>query len=195
MAKGSSAKRASSKQYRLFFAIDLSPSTKTTLIDFQDSITDIEARPVPGSNFHITLSFLGNLPEKKLELLLDGIQPIQQVPFEVTLKDLFYWPKPKIMALSIDDPGQNLINCKKQIENQVSNLGYFQFDKRQYRPHLTLFRKVEQMPEENFCIDAKIKVSEVSLMLSETGKSGIYYQSLETWPLQGLSIKQKLLGE
>ena len=66
-------------KHRLFFAIELSYETKKQLIDIQQTIPDIIGSPVSGDNFHITLSFLGNVGEKNLQRIIEGIQPLSLI--------------------------------------------------------------------------------------------------------------------
>jgi len=181
--------------HRLFFAVELEPALKTRLLTLQQEMSDVVASPVPGENFHITLNFLGQVSDKKLEMILDNIQAIPLAPFAVHLTDLIYWPKPKIVAVALDDSDNQLLACKKQIDEMLSQIDYFQREKRPYIPHITLFRQVDTPPEENILIDATIKVSQVSLMVSQSSRKGVSYSAIESWPLKHPSIKRQLLGE
>jgi len=182
------------KLNRLFFAVELSSLLKTQLLTFQDSFSELDAVAVPADNFHITLSFLGNVTERQLENLLDSIEPLPIPAFEVSTCDLIYWPKPAVMALSLNDANNQLLNCKNAIEKQLTQLNFFSFDKKDYLPHITLFRQVEPPVRENLSFNKDIKINRVSLILSHKTKYGIQYQSIESWPLQNPSIKQQLLG-
>ena len=181
--------------FRLFFAVELAPDLKTRLLGYQDKIPDIVAKPVAGDNFHITLNFLGELNEKKLESILDNFAPLSISPFELELGDMIYWPKPKIIAAAVLDPEGQLLVCKKNIDDQLAQIGHFKREKRQYVPHITLFRQVDKTPQENLRFDAKLKVSQVSLMASRSARNGVIYDTVESWPLTHSSIKRQLLGE
>jgi 2'-5' RNA ligase len=195
MAKKSHQKKNSSASYRLFFAVDLSSNDKKKLMTIQGSIADINATPVPPENFHITLSFLGNATERQLESILDNFQPLPINRFTIGLNDLIFWPKPAILALSIKDIDKHLLACKKQIEKQLTQNNFFSFDKKDFVPHITLFRQVESPPGKNQLYDYQITVKTISLMASEMTTHGVRYHTLEAWPLQPLSIKQQMLGD
>lgn len=184
----------SKNQFRLFFAVELEPAIKTYLLNTQHHLTEVVAKPVAAENFHITLSFLGNTAEKRLEQIIDNFQPLALEPFTVALEDLIYWPKPKILACSIEDDRQSLAECKKLLEKQLSKIGHFQFDKRQYTPHITLFRQVDTPNKESLQLSATIKVEQISLMASMNSRTGIYYDIIESWRLRHPSIKQQLIG-
>ncbi|MCW8999116.1 MAG: RNA 2',3'-cyclic phosphodiesterase, partial [Kangiellaceae bacterium] len=117
-------------KFRLFFAIELSPAVQTQLLEFQSSIELEQAKPVPAENFHITLSFLGDTNEKKLEAIIDNFVSPEISPFILTTQDLVYWPKPKVACLSVGDPKNHLVNCKQQIEKQLNSIGLRHFDKK-----------------------------------------------------------------
>ena len=184
-----------SNNYRLFFAVELEASVKVQLLDFQHSLLDLTARPIAGENFHITLSFLGNTSEKNVESVLDAISPLKIAPFEVKTDSLICWPKSKIIALSISDPDKKLAQCKKEIEKQLSDASFFQFDKREFIPHVSLFRQFEEPVIQPQDFSTTIAVEAVSLMRSQQLPQGVFYETLEQWPLKYPSIKQQLLGK
>jgi len=184
---------------RLFFAIELEPDIKSKLLAVQDRLNDIEGKPVNGANFHITLSFLGKVAEKNLELILDGLFSSTQnkalvAPFEVTLKEVIYWSKPNIVAASIEDKKGHLGTLKKHIENALTDIGHFQFDRKSFKPHVTLFRHVEEPPVKSASLDIPVEISRFSLLESVQNRNGVQYDAIETWPLKHSSIKQQLLG-
>lgn len=182
------------KTHRLFFSADLEPETQSRLIDIQDLINPLSARPVSSQLFHITLSFLASVSDKQLESILDEIDKIEKAPFQVSLSDIIFWPKPAVLGLSISDEEQHLKYCKKQIETQLSQLNIFAFDKKKFIPHITLFRQVETPPEQTWCFNETIQINSISLNLSQHKNNTIHYQTIAQWPLKPLSIKQQLLG-
>lgn len=177
----------------------LSPAEKQALANIQQSlqasIADIDALPVAVDNFHITLSFMGKTSEKQLESILDNFTQLDQLPFSVNLAELIYWPKAKIIAASIDDPQNNLLNCKKLIERQLSAQGIFCYSKQPFIPHLTLFKKVVTPPQKNQFFTLEIAARQISLMRSENKTTPLIYQTIESWQLRQASVKQQLLGK
>ncbi|WP_444995453.1 RNA 2',3'-cyclic phosphodiesterase [Aliikangiella sp. IMCC44359] len=184
----------SQSKYRLFFAVELSYESKKQLLEIQQRIPNVVGSPVDGQNLHITLSFIGNVSEKNLQQIIEGIRPISVQPFTVSLHDLIYWPKPKVLAISLNDPELKLVQCKKQIEKYLTEIDFFQFDKREYTPHITLFRQVESAPKENCFFTHEIQVKQISLMSSKQTQSGFQYDLVEFIPMQAPSVKQQLLG-
>lgn len=180
--------------YRLFFAIDLPLELKKQLIEIQGSCKEIANSPVAAQNFHITLSFLGSVNDSQLETILDNFKALTMPAFEIQLNHFVFFNQSKVLAISLLDSQQHLLNCKKQIEKQLTQFRLFNFDKKNFIPHITLFRQVEEPPKESLHFDTKIKVNRVNLMLSQQNKSGVFYEQIESWPLQNKTIKQQLLG-
>lgn len=181
---------------RLFFTVELSRDLSTQLIDYQSSIELEDARPVPPANFHITLSFLGETSERQLDDILSNLQEPELSPFEVRIGDLIFWQKQGIVALGVEDPDDNLARLKSNLESQLNHLSIRQFDKKDFVPHITLFRKALQPPKHNVPFSAKLKVNRVSLMHSQKARDGVFYDSVESWTLVSeQSIKSQLLGK
>ncbi|MDH5628599.1 MAG: RNA 2',3'-cyclic phosphodiesterase [Gammaproteobacteria bacterium] len=179
---------------RLFFAIDLPASVKTRLMDIQHSISIDEARLVQPENFHITLSFLGKVYQDQMDQILTHFTDLELAPFEVKTDQLIFWPGSKILAIGIDGQQQQLLACKKQIEYQLSQLNIFQYDKKDFVPHITLFRQVTQIDKLPELSTMNITVDRISLMESRPHISNQQYQTVESWRLINKSVKQQLLG-
>ena len=189
--------------YRLFFAVELSTRLKILLMQQQEIITRqwghaFSADSVTVDNFHITLSFLGDVTEKKLENILDGFETIELAPFNLLMGQVYYWPKNKLISCEIKDPEKQLLNCKRTIEKQLSHINHFQFDKQAFQPHITLFRQVETtQPLKDISADITntetlCEVKTVSLMHSQLSNKGVNYLVIEEWPLlANLSLKEQ----
>ena len=50
---------------RVFFGLELDASTTLAIADWRDRQLACAGRPVPPANFHITLAFIGELPESR----------------------------------------------------------------------------------------------------------------------------------
>ncbi|WP_196139529.1 RNA 2',3'-cyclic phosphodiesterase [Aliikangiella sp. G2MR2-5] len=179
---------------RLFFAVDLAPQVKSTLIDFQSSFSLRNARAVPPENFHITLSFLGETSDRDLDLILSSLRAPHISPFDICLSHSIFWPKPKILGLQVEDQNKRLAQCKHELESQLAGLGIRHFDKKKYHPHVTLFRKVEVPPKQMSEFNTEVKIREICLMESRNQRQNVAYYPLETWSLKPPGIKEQLLG-
>ena len=65
-------KHQSKNKRRLFFAVWPDTKTLTALLDAQNSISAMKARPVPAENLHITLVFIGSASKETERCLVDA---------------------------------------------------------------------------------------------------------------------------
>ncbi len=181
--------------HRVFFAVELSSMVKTKLLGFQDRLYSIDANPINAENFHITLCFLGDVSEPKIESILDGLKTLSIAPFEVSIKHPLYYSNSKILGLEVKQGKKQLTELKSHIENQLQSIAHFDLEKRQYKPHVSLFRKVERLVENLPSFEQTFLVESFCLMASVPTKKSVRYEMIEEWRLsRNQSIKDQLIG-
>ncbi len=181
--------------HRTFFAIELSPQVKTKLLTFQDRLLSLEGNPINANNFHITLSFLGELSERKIETILDNLRAPPSKPFEIEIANPIYLSRSNILAAEVTNGKSELNTLKRYIENSIQSWCHFNIEKRDYIPHISLFRKVEYFPENLPDFKYHYEVDSFCLMTSTPAKKGVQYQLIEEWRLnKHRSVKESLLG-
>ncbi|PHS16881.1 MAG: RNA 2',3'-cyclic phosphodiesterase [Kangiella sp.] len=203
--KSKKNKNNSKNLQRLFFAIDLEPNIKTKLITLQDRISNpllynsVNSAVSP-SNFHITLSFLGDVPEKKLEMITDYFEPPSIGAFKCKTSNLLLLEPVNILALKVDDSTNNLVILKRKIEKQIKQITPLNIGKKETIPHISLFRNVDaiQASLDHFEYEIEFSVNSFSLMVSRSTSNGVSYETLAEWPLIAeytqRSIKEQLIG-
>jgi len=171
---------------RLFIAVNFSGGVKDRLLELQERL---RAQAVKGNftrseNFHLTLAFLGETPEEKLQDLYRIMAEIQTPPpFEIVFnrtgrfthsrKDLWW------IGSDPDDPGLPLL---KSMHGQL--LGFldeegFSVDKRPFNAHITLGREVKSLsPILLDNTELTIRVSRISLMKSEHSRGVLTYTEI-----------------
>lgn len=124
---------------RLFLALPC-PSGIAAQIDAWRQDQHFAGRPVPTANLHVTLAFLGLVPESRL-------QRLQRVPPRLALADLAFdlhldrldcWDE-GLLHLAPSQPPQALLKLASALQQQLQ-LDGFSLEPRPYRPHLTLAR-------------------------------------------------------
>ncbi|NVJ59541.1 MAG: RNA 2',3'-cyclic phosphodiesterase [Gammaproteobacteria bacterium] len=186
-------KLSSRGQHRLFFAIDIDDSTRQSLDAWSQSI-NLNGRRVPSDNYHITLQFLGNISNHQVFDVIDTIEQPNFSPFHITFSNTGYYPKNEILFLDVEEGKEQISSIAKYINRSLQNLNFIKREKRNFHPHLTIAR--EAKPPVDFNCDAPIRmlVKFISLMESITIKSGVYYETVEQWPIFQLSEKDIMLG-
>jgi 2'-5' RNA ligase len=162
---------------RLFFALPCPPAIAVE-IDAWRSHLAISGRPVPSANLHLTLAFLGDLPERALALLeaLPPRLPLRDLAFDLQLDHLDCWHG-GLLHLAPSQPPAELLALASGLARLLDEAGLAS-EPRTYRPHLTLAR--------DSCLPVQVgsphfawRAEELVLYRSEQGR----YRPLAKWPL------------
>ena len=123
---------------RAFLAIDLIEDAVDALVRLQAMLPI--GRPVPRDNLHLTLAFLGDQPEARLEALHYELEALQAPRFFVRVRGLgcFGGRSPKIVFADVaaDPP---LLDLQRQVQRTARRVG-ITLQRERYRPHVTLAR-------------------------------------------------------
>lgn len=145
------------------------------------------------ANIHITLRFLGEVPEEKIELLRQVLPKggAGIAPFKITVRGLGAFPelsRPRVIWVGMESEGRKMEQLYLQIEDLVRDLG-FPPETRDFSPHLTVGR-VKQLRDRAEWVRA-IKERE-DIFLGETTVDCFYlFQSI----LRPLGPEYKKLGK
>lgn len=184
-------------EIRAFIAISLPPLFQSNLEriskQLREQLPSATVRWVPVKNIHLTLKFLGNVPEQDLELLQERIkvETARHPRFEFALGQPGAFPsisKPRVVWVGVTAV-EDLRRLAKGIEQQAALLGYPP-EERPFSPHLTLGRVARQVtPGEIRMIGEAIRstsvdagepfqVSEIHLIRSDLHATGAVYTLL-----------------
>ncbi|WP_438865234.1 RNA 2',3'-cyclic phosphodiesterase [Neptunicella sp.] len=169
---------------RCFLGLEPDSQTKLAIEDWRERNFASLQGPVPMTNFHLTLLFLGQLEQHQINQLYQNIQQLQDLPgFTVTLNQIGYWPKPKALWLGAEQtPAQLdlLVDTLTRIVHQC----HIDLQKRPYIPHLTLFRKCSQNPPAALIEPAfTCHFDQFHLFESVSSRHGVSYQRRASWSL------------
>jgi len=165
---------------RLFFALWPDNKTQSSLYHVARQFKNEKVRLVKESNLHITLEFLGEVSEYDQQQLIDQANIIKAEPFEIELSSVGWWEKPGVLWIAPQHIPQSLTNLVESIKQIVEQQG-LETDKRSYKPHVTLARKVkqDQLPEQS--IDICWQVDSFALIESKSTDTGVVYQIVQQW--------------
>jgi 2'-5' RNA ligase len=132
---------------RAFIALDL-PAVIQESIDKQtarlrQTLGDDVVRWVPPHNMHLTLKFLGNVPDSHLGFLKQMLTQAANVhsQFDLQIGGLGSFPsskRPRVLWVGVHAPA-GFASLQKAIEDGAHRLGY-EKEARAFSPHLTLGR-------------------------------------------------------
>jgi 2'-5' RNA ligase len=172
---------------RVFVAIEIENDEIVESIKKFQNETKVDAKPVESKNLHFTLQFIGEISEEMNQKIGQAIQKIEFSSFDVILKGVGAFPKPKfprVIWIGTDEYGGNLlVQISEKVKKALEPLG-FSPDK-PFKPHITVFRikkKIGDISEElenkkliNFGTQ---RVSNIKLKKSELTSSGPIYSDL-----------------
>ena len=129
---------------RAFIAVEIQPQTRDRIVAAMEQLkTRVSAvRWVAPSNLHLTLKFLGDIEESKIDPIGTALSTAL-CPFPrctINVKGLGVFPsskRPRVLWVGLEGPG--LVPLAAQVESALVPLG-FAPDQRGFTPHLTIGR-------------------------------------------------------
>ncbi|TAJ44936.1 RNA 2',3'-cyclic phosphodiesterase [Methanofollis fontis] len=133
---------------RAFVAIDLSDAVKTELGRMQGHLRRSAARLsyVDPSLAHITLLFLGEVEDSRLESVKEALLGIQGTTYDLAVTGVAgnNPRRPRVIWCTVEDGGATA-RLADAVEGALRPLG-FRRDRREFTPHITLARVKEFDP-------------------------------------------------
>ncbi|UCD03412.1 MAG: RNA 2',3'-cyclic phosphodiesterase [Candidatus Aenigmatarchaeota archaeon] len=127
---------------RLFIAAEIPEEIRKKLFSIQKSIPDAIAKIkwVEKENIHMTLKFLGEVSEVKVDGIKEALAALGMKPFECSVKGFGTFPNEKYVKViwAGIEPAQPFIRLHEDIDNALLPLG-FEKDPR-FSPHVTVGR-------------------------------------------------------
>ena len=178
---------------RLFIAITLSQSLRDHLTGIQDSLASAreELRFTSPENLHLTLKFLGEVPDAKISQVLEILRKAgsECSCFTMALFETGCFPERggvRIVWAGLKEDTGVLANCATLLEDEYQSLG-FEKESRAFSPHITIARVRKNSSPRNLReIVSGLKpkrieqhVTHLSLMRSVLQKSGASYELIE----------------
>jgi RNA 2',3'-cyclic 3'-phosphodiesterase len=173
------------KTHRLFFALWPGEPMRSALAGRVGSLVPPGlGRPQRPDQVHLTLEFLGAVPAARLQAARDAAAAVRSEPFELVLDAVEYWRRPRVLCLVAREIPPALAQLVHSLRVELASRG-FEPERRPYRAHLTLARKVGQTPGLTAVEPLRWPATEFALVESVTERAGSNYQPLQAWPLQG----------
>jgi len=134
---------------RLFIAVDLDDEARAAIADeqrrlkvaFDDGRSSIKW--VRADHMHLTLVFLGEVPEARAPAIVDTVnQPVARPPFDLVFAGIGVFPPrgaPNVLWVGAAAGEADSIGLQRELADRVRRLGV-EIDQRPFHPHLTLAR-------------------------------------------------------
>lgn len=131
---------------RLFVAIDPDDAIRTRVARFLEDVRGFapEARWVSPESLHVTLKFIGEQQEDKVELIKSALRTIQAAAFDLNFRGCGYFPtarSARIFWIGLEAE-ENLSSLAAAVDEGLGQCGIPK-EEHKFNPHLTLARSRE----------------------------------------------------
>lgn len=128
---------------RIFVALDIDAAIRERIQRFMEGVREFapDARWVRAESLHVTLKFIGEKPDDKVEAIKRALAGVQTASFELTIRGYGFFPTPKsarVFWIGIG-AGENLTQLAAAVDAATATLGIPKED-HAFSPHLTLAR-------------------------------------------------------
>jgi 2'-5' RNA ligase len=134
---------------RVFFALWPSPALASALADMANAAAErYGGRSSRADTIHLTLAFLGQVPEAALPTLCALASEIKAPPLQLVIDRLGYWPHNQLLWAGCSKTPAPLQDRVVALQKSLIAAG-FAPDRagRAFTPHLTLLRKVPRISQ------------------------------------------------
>lgn len=179
---------------RTFVALELKEQAlKRKIAELQRVLiaTGAQLKAVETENLHITLKFIGDLPEASVETVVESLKTIRIPPFSAHFKGLGVFPsnsKINVVWLGVAEGGETMKALSSIVNEKLASYG----KPEAFRAHLTILRvkgernvtklseSVRKLGEED---GGTVEFREFQLKKSVLTSSGPLYSDLAVFPL------------
>lgn len=168
---------------RLFFALWPQAEVRAALEAASRRMGKVcGGRPTRPENLHLTLVFLGKVEPARMQAVHAAAKDVAVPAFQLTLRELGYWPRQRIAWIAPVDPPRALFDLVRALNTGLAARGFL-LDERPYLPHLTLLRQARCRGQAPKGEDIVWPISAFVLVCSTLRHEGVSYEQLAAWPL------------
>ena len=137
----------------------------------------VEGRAVDRREWHVTLAYIGEFPEERIDELLAAKQDITMQPIRLRFDRLEFWPRPKIAALVPPTIPPDMDRLVESLKGKIFAAG-IESAQRVYRPHVPVVRNARQFEAQRLAQSAMIGWSSFELMESVSQRGSVTYRPI-----------------
>jgi len=182
-----------SRNRRLFFALWPSDTVRAELAAAAQSHASL-GRAIAARNLHVTVVFLGAVPEQHVAHAQEAALGVQKLTFDgkflLHLDRVEFWRRSRLVCLAAEHAPPELQALVAALRAGLRERGFeLRGEHETFRPHVTLVRDVARAPADADVVSVQWPVDSFALVESEVGQRGSEYTVLERWRLDA---KKKL---
>lgn len=170
---------------RLFFSLWPPPAVTHLLAGVaQEFARQLGGKATRENTLHLTLAFLGEVPDERVPLLIAGAQGFRPASFTLTIDRLACWKRNRMLWAGCTSPPAELLSLADELSAMARAIG-IGIEKRSFTPHLTLVRKlpaVDAVPQLPSLEPLHWPCSSFVLVQSRLTTDGSRYQTIAEFP-------------
>lgn len=164
---------------RLFFALWPDEDVRRRLAQVAGELTlaGTGGGLVSQSNYHLTVAFVGEVPDIKLAVMQQIGRSIRMSGFTIPFASIEFWAKSRVIVAAAQEIPPELIELWQHLHDAIG------LSRSALRAHVTLARKIAQAPVLPAMSRISWRAASFSLIRSDTGGVESAYTVVDTWPL------------
>jgi RNA 2',3'-cyclic 3'-phosphodiesterase len=135
------------------------------------------SRPVDPKNYHVTLAFVGEVPDARLAVLQQIGRSLRVARFAFKCDSIEFWQGSQVAVAAVGTAPPGLRDLWAKLNSALG------LPREPLRAHVTLARKVTQATVPQAMSPVEWQATNFSLIRSDTGGVESAYTVLDTWPL------------
>ena len=173
---------ASAASKRLFFALWPSDGFRAEVAEATATIARASGgRAIPPLNFHVTLLFLGDVLQSRLDAIQRAGAAAADLPsFELSFERVEAWGR-KVLCLTTSAHPE-AARLAEKLRDSVNDEP-LSFSEHEFRPHITLARDLPRTLAPEALSPLRMKVRDFVLVESQRDARGSNYSVIARWPL------------
>lgn len=135
--------QADQQTVRVFFALWPEAGEREHLTGWQEPLLKlVGGRCMRSDTLHATLVFIGQVAAQRLEALQLAAQEVSAQRFALCFDQARYWGHNHLVYAAPSHVPPQLLQLVERLEERLGK-HHFQFDRRAYKPHVTLLRNAQ----------------------------------------------------
>jgi 2'-5' RNA ligase len=178
---------------RLFFAIRPDSAVQAALNRMARKAVagQQDGQCVKSENIHLTVLFLGDVESDRIDRLREIAGSVTAQMFSLSIQGTLFWKKNRIVMANVVHYPAALFALADTLKTVLVAAG-FTCEERQYKPHITLIRKVGAHLPMQLENPIQWNVNDWLLLQSRLSSHGACYTELGRWPLHSITETDSL---
>jgi 2'-5' RNA ligase len=164
---------------RIFFALWPSDRQRDQLRNvISPAAKELEGVAVYRGNWHVTVAFVGEYPERLIPELMTAAQAVPFEPFRLRFDKVEFWPRAKVAVLVPPRVPSELERLVVALNSVLADVGVM-VDPRVYRPHITIAQRSRPFETQRLAQPVIVEWTGIELIQSVSSPGSVVYSPLK----------------